>query len=247
MSLLHRIAMYAVALTALTLGACSKRNDPPTELPPHLDRPIFNEAFTNGYTLTLGDTTYRFRTEVMGDITLSSGKLIACDPLVDCKHPLAKPVPTGRFPVHLAISSVNGDERVALAKIVFKEGDIDSWEMALFEGDDPRKLKPGSYIGYGVDSATGGFADPQAAMAMNAKIAEGGMSYIDGLLERMRATMAKTRLWYMHPTEQGEVAMFMSGMGDGSYPTFWGYDKNRQLVAAITDFRMVLWAPKQQP
>jgi hypothetical protein len=32
------------------------------------------------------------------------------------------------------------------------------------------------------------------------------------------------------------VIAFSSGWGDGSYPSFWGYDADSQPVALVTDF-----------
>lgn len=35
---------------------------------------------------------------------------------------------------------------------------------------------------------------------------------------------------------KASIAMFSSGWGDESYPSFWGYDENGEVACLVTDF-----------
>ncbi|MEC5398757.1 DUF4241 domain-containing protein [Uliginosibacterium sp. H1] len=203
--------------------------------------PVFNEAFTDGFEARVGDQIYRFRSQVVGELSLPSGRLLACDPLVSCSEPFTGRVPVGRFPLHLAIARNGEDERIALAKIVFAEGPIVSWELALTAGQDVSTLKPGEFFGYGVDSGTGGFMDADALALFEAERARGGQAFDQQLFDALDRTYRHTRSWHLYQTSGGTVAMFSSGYGDGAYPTYRAYDKAGRLVAVITDFMIVPW------
>jgi len=39
--------------------------------------------------------------------------------------------------------------------------------------------------------------------------------------------------------KKGNVAIFWSGSGDGSYPVFWGMDKEEHPLVLLTDFQVI--------
>jgi hypothetical protein len=229
-------------LMAAACGKTSQHVTLPQEKPREmLNRPLFNEAFSDDFSITVDGTPYRFHTQQIGDIQLPTGKLVACDPLVSCDAAFTKPVPTGSFPLTLAIASIGNDERVGYAKITFAPGRIESWELAVVAGQDVATLKKGEVFGYGVDSGTGGFMDAAALQAYEAERLKGGEPFDQRLFVELDKTYKHTRSWYLLPTEKGTVAMFSSGYGDGFYPTYRCYDKAGKLLAVITDFGLVPW------
>ncbi|MDQ8023147.1 MAG: DUF4241 domain-containing protein [Moraxellaceae bacterium] len=234
-----------VLLLVFTVTACERK--PPAVQPAAAvevvprEGPVFNEAFVEGFEARVGGQTYRFRSQAVGELYLPSGRLVACDPLVSCGDAFAARVPAGRFPLQLAIARNGDDERVALAKIVFAEGPIASWELAVTPAQDVSTLKPGEFFGYGVDSGTGGFMDADALTAFEAERERGGEKFDQQLFDALDKTYRHTWSWHLHQTTGGTVAMFSSGYGDGAYPTYRGYDKAGKLVAVITDFMIVPW------
>lgn len=238
------IGRIIAGLLLLAAAACGK--SPPTAPPPEpktelLTHPIFNEAFTDGFAISLNGTSYKFRSQPIGEIKLTSGKLVACDAFIGGEEPFSKPVPVGSFPLHVAIASTGDDERIGFAKIVFAPGQIESWELATVEGQDVSTLKKGEIFGYGVDSGTGAFMDVEALRAYEAQRNREGEKLDQRLITELDKTYRHTRNWYLLQTDKGTVAMFSSGYGDGVYPTYRGYDKAGKLVAVITDFGLVPW------
>lgn len=238
---------YLLALALLLAAtACGRKEAPAPPSEPStvetLDHPIFDEAFTPGFSITQNGATFAFRTEDVGRIDLSTGKLAAFDPFVEFEaEPLDKELPRGSFPLRLAIARSGDDERIALAKIAFSDARIARWELALVKGQDPATLKPGEFFGYGVDSGTGSFMDEATMRAYAERLRREGEEYSDRLIKAMEKTYRHTRSWLLLPTDHGTVALFSSGYGDGAYATYFAYDAQQNVVAAITDFGVIAW------
>ncbi|MBO9662292.1 DUF4241 domain-containing protein [Dokdonella sp.] len=236
--------LLALALL-LAATACDRKEAPApsgSSATETLDHPVFDEAFAPGFTITQNGTTFAFRTEDVGRVDLPTGRLAAFDPFVEFEaEPFEKELPRGSFPLRLAIARSGDDERIALAKIAFSDARIARWELALVEGQDPATLKPGEFFGYGVDSGTGSFMDEAAMHAYAGRLRREGEEFSDHLIEAMEKTYVHTRSWLLLPTERGTVALFSSGYGDGAYATYFAYDAQQNLVAAITDFGVIAW------
>src|SRR5262249_16100024 len=111
----------------------------------------------------------------VAQLVLPTGRIVACDPCyLRSSHarelPYTRAVPTGRYPVRLALlsnpppaASQPNYEPVACASVRLQAVPIERWEMALHAGQNPGTLKPGYYLGYGVDSGTGCFLDEWTA------------------------------------------------------------------------------------
>jgi hypothetical protein len=203
---------------------------------------VFNAAFTDGYAATIDGEQWTFRTQLLGNVRLPSGRLVACDPfLCDDATPFAAPVPRGEFPLWIAIADMGEEHRLAFAKLAFSSEPVVRWEMALPEGQDPSTLQPGEIFGYGVDSGTGAFMDLDAWRAFKARM-EAEEGYSEQLVDDMDQPVRPE--WLLLSSGPGSVAMFSSGFGDGFYATYWGYDARGNLAAALTDFYLVDWNPQ---
>lgn len=201
------------------------------------------ETAFGGGRIEQGGIAASFRTEPAGPLVVTSGALVAADPLVMPETaPFSRPVPTGTFPVELAIAVMGDDERVAYARIRFA-GDRSpvSWRLATSAGQDPSLLGPGEFYGYGVDAGTGCFMDVVAARLLIARMEaddDYGMQLADDLQDDYRPTWCRldTR---PDPTAPENVVCFSSGWGDGSYPTFFGLDADGAVLAVVTDFLLL--------
>lgn len=178
-----------------------------------------------------------------GVLQLTSGRVVAADPLVDPDAPAFDlRVPVGAHPVALAIARMeNGDERIAYARVSFGGGAVRAWRMALLEGQSTASLGADEFFGYGVDAGTGCFMDRDAAELL-ARRFDADEAASDALVEAMEATYRSTRSWAVYrPSEAhaANVVCFSSGWGDGSYPSFFGLDEAGRPVALVTDFCVV--------
>jgi hypothetical protein len=201
--------------------------------------PDLARAFMPGLTFKNSfDGEYHLEIKELADVVLTSGKIVACDPftLFGADKAFERSVPPGRYPVIVTLTKYEtGSTRTAFARLQFQSGQPVRWEMALKPGQNLAGLADDEFYGYGVDTGTGCFMDADAVPLL-----EGNEAFI----ELMHAEMSKD---YPHETWDGgaftvnagtglNLVSFFSGWGDGSYPSFWGFDAEDRLLCLMTDF-----------
>ncbi|WP_169056856.1 DUF4241 domain-containing protein [Bacillus pumilus] len=109
-----------------------------------------------------GETTrssegYRLFSKQLGNIEITSGRIVACDPFVsEGYHPFSMKVHTGKYPILLMVKRLeSGDERVAYAMIKFTNEQTTEWELATRAGQELKNLKKDEFFGYGVNTGMG--------------------------------------------------------------------------------------------
>ncbi|RYH12673.1 MAG: DUF4241 domain-containing protein [Alphaproteobacteria bacterium] len=181
---------------------------------------------------------------VLGDVVLSSGHIVATDPLVQPDRPaFLVTVPPGRYPVTL----YQFESRTAAAVMRFAPGHVFRWQLAMIEGQDVKTLKPGEFFGYGVDTGLGSYMDKATAALIDerdkAVQAEKGASYIsyydDVLFDELGPNGDVPILHQPVASKPGNVAIFSSGWGDGFYPVYWGLDAEGRPIVLLTDFQIL--------
>ena len=182
----------------------------------------------------------------VGELHLTSGKLVACDPLTLAdSEPFKVNLIPGHYPVILSVAHIqrNNDQRLAYAILRFSEQTPVRWELATKPGEDISFLKEGEVFGYGVDSGTGCFMDADAAQIIDdsiyAETEEEILVY--QLLERLEKNKSRTWCWAdmrVDDESQANVIAFSSGWGDGIYATYFGYDAEGNIVCVVTDFNL---------
>jgi Protein of unknown function (DUF4241) len=215
-----------------------------------VDVPDFQKAFRDGetfHTSYLGE--FHVERREIGQLVVPTGRLVACDPLVFPEtRPFRKLVPAGRYPVVLSIAHIpppkgNGppDQRIACAMLCLGRRVPRRWQMAVKTGQRLRGLKPDEFYGYPVDSGTGCFMDLKAAGALDRRMRD-DPDYFERLIKAAKAVYVHTRDWadFQLEAETGlNVVFFSSGFGDGTYPSYWGYDGAGGLACLVTDFRVL--------
>ncbi len=176
----------------------------------------------------------------IGDLELTTGKIIACDGFIPGSLPFQTVVPPGRYPVLIAIARLGDDERIAFARVQFAERSVARWSMALYQGQDPSALKPDQVSCYPVDSGIGSFIEEAALPELEKVMDNDGFHRI---LDEMKKVHRHTRDWARINTRSGGAALFSSGFGDGRYVSYFGYDTEGKPVALITDFEVIEWKP----
>ena len=177
----------------------------------------------------------RLECRVIGALKLPTGRIVACDPAVEPDlPPFAVSVAPGTWPVGVSIAHLPGDDqRITAAWIRVSDALPVRWEYAQLTGRREREAPA-----YGVDSATGAFVSAEGAIALAAHLDDDSL---DDLVEKMEAQYVPTREWAVVPvpgTDGLDVAAFSSGLGDGSYVSYWGYDGGGEIVCLLTDFRI---------
>jgi Protein of unknown function (DUF4241) len=128
------------------------------------------QALTDGTQIedaSLGTITLHQRK--LGELVLSTGQVVACDPLVfpDTK-PFHATLPPGRYPVIASVASFvrNNDRRIAYALLQLSEQQPVRWELATLAGQDISSLEEGQRFGYSVDAGIACFMDIDAAAGL---------------------------------------------------------------------------------
>lgn len=174
----------------------------------------------------------------IGRLRLPTGKIVACDPLVYPGHtpPFTRTVPTGTYPVRIAIAHFGDDQRVAYAGIFFSDAVVTTWESALLPEQDQPGLDDYEFT-YPVDAGTGCFADADATAALYAQIQRDNDHY-EQIIQLMRPNTVGNSSWADHtpPESESNVIMFTSGYGDGSYSSYFGIDADSNTACLLTDF-----------
>lgn len=116
------------------------------------------------------------------------------------------------------------------------------WKMALTSRQmDPATLGPSEHFGYVVDAGTGSFMDPAAGKLFDARNSR------DDDFHRQVSRGLLTADWINlrpDPTREENIICFSSGFGDGSYPSFFGFDANGQVCQLVTDFGLIYEEPE---
>jgi hypothetical protein len=111
---------------------------------------------------------------------------------------------------------------VAAVKVWVGDGPVDSWEMALRAGQDPRTLPDGGFFGFGVDAGAGCFFDAAAASALARQTTE----FVLGYQESRELT---------DDASGANLIAFSSGWGDGSYPVWIGRTSAGAIACFVAD------------
>ncbi len=184
------------------------------------------------------------RVEDAGGLSLPSGQVVACDPGYlehpDLWPPFARAVPPGRYPVRVGVVHLDrGAVRVALAALILDPAPPVRFELATRPGEDAATLGPGESFGHGVDSGTSCFLDFQAAREVHERCQRWDRHRQGSQPE---LSVGRDRHWansVLDPATGLNMVMFPSGIGDGRYSSYWGFDAADRLVCLVTDFELL--------
>jgi len=205
---------------------------------------IFETAFFKGTNMIEDSTRLDFYAVDIGMIQIESGKIIAGDPIVvRDSRAFTQKFPKGKFPVQLAIAKFSGDERVAYSRICFSQAPVVKWEFALDSGQKQMPIGGDKIYGYGVDGGTGLFIDAKANQALSELSSKD--AYLWDKVSRDRQRHSRNTWEYsLYAFGEHNLATFTTGMGDGHYATYVGYDASGRPCRLLTDFGLIGWWKK---
>ncbi|MCI7657665.1 immunity protein Imm33 domain-containing protein [Anaerotignum sp.] len=202
--------------------------------------------------------TKNIKTVQMGQGDFPTGSVVLADPfayLGNTKYQtvLEKSIPKGSYAVELSImhSDLVG-LRIAAAKLKISDQQSVRYEIAMPKGSTIADFnKPGVFSFFGVDTGLACFCDESLAE----KYAEfsntwhkehGNKNIYHDYFSRLFEDSCKNTpdlqtvsggflLWNL-PQSSEKIPMFSSGMGDGIYSAYWGFDKDNEIVELIIPF-----------
>lgn len=181
----------------------------------------------------------------IGILALSSGKIIACDPVYNPENEyFTKQVTPGKYPVMLYIDTL--ENAVGIVKIKFSDALPVRWEMALCEGQNPADLGKGEYFGYNVKSGLGCFMDAETApilryvqQQVQVQLGDDYIDYYDNvLMEELTRNADVFSNHFPTPDSDLNVMIFSTGWQEGIFASYWGYDADGNVACLLTDFNL---------
>ncbi len=191
----------------------------------------------------------------LGEITIPTGQIIVCDPLVYFHNslPFNKRVRSGKYPVTVCIAKTkDSGDRYAVVKLEISKTKATKWELAITDGQDVSELKDkDEFFGFPVDAGLGCFMDLQTRQLFNEFDDEFMKQNPDGNIydDLFADEFKKNALDQNDPADAGDwlnfhlpnkpelnIIMFHSGYGDGVYPSYWGTNDMGEICSLIVDF-----------
>jgi len=182
----------------------------------------------------------------VGKLYLSSGKLVACDPLItNDMLPFSTEFPKGNFSVLL--HKERESNCVAYAEVIFSSEPIEEWKMAVTEGQDVKDLAEEEVFGYPVESGMGCLMDVDTQNSLNElekRLYHSKGADFMGIYEEFFHDYffdekgAIDQYAFLKPSEEhpGTIFAFETGYGEGFYASYIAYDKDHKPVKIITEF-----------
>ncbi|MGD1942938.1 MAG: DUF4241 domain-containing protein [Leptolyngbyaceae cyanobacterium] len=229
----------------------------------------FEKAFQDGcqcqyYVNDRGLQTIKFATYQIDKLVLLSGRLVACDPLLepDPNSAFIRSIQAGSYPVVLSLAdlSFRPERRIACAMLQLTLQTPIRYELAILAPDQPSE-----YQNYGVDSGTGSFMDAEVARALKQlsepNSGEAAAVAVDrfkseyvycesviNAMQRNRAAAISNEYPYDRKGDWANICIdentganviaFGTGWGDGGYASYWGYDADGNIACLVTDFAL---------
>lgn len=181
-----------------------------------------------------------------GKIHLSTGSIVACDPLITNDMASFKVnFPQGEFPV--LVHKEKESNCIAYVEIIFSAAQISEWKLATTDGQNIEELKGEEIFGYPVESGMGCFMDAETQDCLNhlekrlfhRKGAEFMGIYEEFFHEHFfDENGAIDQFAFLKPDEDkaGNIFAFETGYGEGFYASYIGFGIDGEPVKLVSEF-----------
>ncbi|TAE15054.1 MAG: DUF4241 domain-containing protein [Bacteroidetes bacterium] len=197
-------------------------------------------AFVNGTEYTIGKEKALLFGVELDSVELPTGKLIACDPLHTDEYGkvFTQVFPVGKFPAQAALLALGGAERVAMVRIVFSNEPVAKWAVAVPAGQQAADMQTDDKPGFATDAGLAIYVDSLTLI----KIPFDSLSSFNtGGYRELKAKERKTWKGGLYSFTGGNALLISTGLGDGKYASYIGYNNAGKPVQLVTDFRLVKW------
>ncbi len=192
----------------------------------------------------------------LGPVSLPTGQMLVRDPMVyldDEEEPYFQTVPAGEYEAVacVVVPGKGENPRYAAARVRFSEEEAVFFEEALLGSEDLSTLSEGEYFGFHVEVGLACICDAETRDAFCA-FGEGwyeahpeGNLYDDYFARLFAKSYEKTPKYqrtegdwlnWKVPNTGLHMPMFQSGFGDGTYPVYFGYDRDGNICQTVVQF-----------
>lgn len=198
---------------------------------------------TNGNTKMMDTEFGRMHIETIeaGELKLLTGRIIATDPiLLYDDESFSQHVKPGTYPVYIYVGKT-GDRKkqTVAAEIRFSNSDIAKWEMALLKGESSNGFAHDEFMGYEVENGLGCFMDESVLETLDVMSEEELEKYEKSVRDEVRKSEYSCADFIIDKKRKGNIIVFTTGWNEGTFPTYYGFDKNNKLARLVTDFMVI--------
>ena len=188
----------------------------------------------------------------IGDVSLPTGEILACDPLVELGEAKAyiQKTPVGKYPVRIAVvPSEDYGDRYACVKVEFSKNNPVVYELAVTgEEEKMDEAAEDEYYGFGVDAGMMSFCDVEVVKEYDNFLAKwhnehpDGNHYDDYFASFFKESEEKLPAYQRSggdfiecaiPKSGHRLVMIASGFGDGFYQCYYGYDEKDEICEIL--------------
>jgi hypothetical protein len=172
------------------------------------------------------DTYTLTEDELAGKVKLPSGRIVVGAVILDDK-PLPVRVKSGAYPVHVTLGRYQSHdfEDVALATLVLSNEPTVRWRRTQ---------------GIAVDGGTASITSAEGAQKLDRvfrRDEDAWMRQNDLMYDSLAAH--DNHVTFFALDGEANIAHFTSGLGDGVYPVFVGYDASGRQTRVVVDFHLL--------
>lgn len=198
---------------------------------------------TNGNTEMIDTEFGRMQIEKIeaGKLKLSTGRIIATDPiLMYDDESYSEHVKPGAYAVYIYVGkSENRKKQTVAAEIRFNDNDIVKWEMALLKGESAKGFAHDEFMGYEVENGLGCFMDDSVMELLDIMSEDQLDEYEKSVRSAVKSNECSCAEIIIDKKTGRNIIIFASGWNEGTFPTYYGFDKDNKLSRLVTDFMVI--------
>ncbi|WP_075343487.1 DUF4241 domain-containing protein [Tenacibaculum agarivorans] len=201
----------------------------------------------------------KYKTELLelGNLNITSGELVLCD-IREHKDPPNKFYPDsnpfviqlkhGAYNINVIIANtIDHGDRTAFVELNITNHKATQWILAHKTSHNLYNLERGSLYGTNTEAATLTLFDRKSGIIFYEKRSDylkenteksefDFFEYIFKYSEYDLKNYTKSSCINVDLGEKNNLIQFCTGYGDGSYPAYWGIDKDNYICALVIDF-----------
>ena len=174
-------------------------------------------------------------------LKLVTGRIIAADPILlyddEC---FSEHVKAGEYAVNLYVGKAEKRKKQTLvSEIRINDNEAIKWEMALLDGESSKAFAHDEFMGYEVENGLGSFMDEKAMDILDLMSEEELNNYELRIKDEVSKSDHSCANLIIDEKTGLNIVVFASAWNEGTFPTYYGYDKNDKLCRLVTDFMVI--------
>lgn len=198
---------------------------------------------TNGITKIVDTEFGRMKIEKIeaGKLKLKTGKIIATDPiLMYDDESYSERVKPGTYVVNIYVGKTeNRKKQTVVSELRITDNEPVKWEMALLKGESSKGFSHDEFMGYEVENGLGCFMDESVMEILDIMDDTELDNYEKSIKDAVRSNECSCADIVIDKKNGCNIVVFATGWNEGTFPTYYGYDKNNKLSRLVTDFMVV--------